>query len=458
MSSVPLRFILRWLRRLSLGLVVLVAIWGVGRLAQVAWDSHYTGPREPYLQVVSHDGITLRWQSGGEEVGVVRYGTDPARLEQVAREASAQVAHEVRLGGLQPATRYYYTVGSEDAVYRGGADYWFHTAPPPGTARPTRIWVQGDPGYWHEGTRSVRDAMLQWSAQHGRPAGPPLDLWLTTGDNAYSSGRAREFQEALFEPYADLLRNIPYLPIYGNHDARRWTFYRAFSFPAAGEAGGLASGSARYFSFDYANIHFVVLDSESGDLSAASPMLRWLRADLAAHRQPWTIALFHHPPYSRGGHNSDRWRDSWGRMVDMRERFLPALEAGGVDLVLSGHSHVYERSHLLHCHYGAGATLRPEMILDGGGGGAAAPYRKPAGRVPLAGTVYAVVGSTAKLDGGPLDHPAHAVNRRELGALVLDVAGERLDGYFINAHGEVSDHFGIEKSAATAVVERRCGE
>jgi hypothetical protein len=116
---------------------------------------------------------------------------------------------------------------------------------------------------------------------------------------------------------------------------------------------------------------------------------------------------------------------------------------------------VYERSHLLACHYGSAATLRPEMIVDGGGG-TAAPYVKPVGRVPLAGTVYAVVGSTANLDHGPLDHPAHAAVRRELGALLIDVAGERLDARFINAYGEVSDHFSIVKPADAPLVERRC--
>lgn len=453
--SAPL--VLRWSKRLLLGMLVLLAVVGTGRLVQVAWQSGYDGPREPYLQMVSSEGVTLRWQSGTKEIGVVRYGSDPARLERSVRETSARVSHEVSLAGLAPATRYYYAVGGEDKIYRGGADYWFVTAPPAGSAAPVRFWVQGDPGWWHEGSRSVRDAMLQWTAAHPRPQRPPVDLWLTTGDNAYNSGKAREFQAALFEPYADLLRNIPYLPVYGNHDARRWTFFNVFTFPTAAEAGGVASGSRRYFSFDYGSVHVVVLDSESSSLGSWGPMLRWLRRDLAENRQPWTIALFHHPPYTRGSHDSDRWRDSWGRMVDMREQFLPVLEAGGVDLVLGGHSHVYERSHLLACHYGNGATLRPKMILDNGGG-TAAPYIKPAGRVPHAGTVYAVVGSTANLDHGPLDHPAHAVVRRELGSMVIDVAGEGLDAYFINAYGEVSDHFRIEKSAGMPAAERRCGE
>lgn len=453
MPVTSLAFLLRWSRRLLLGIVLLPVLVGAGRLVQVAWDSRWDGVREPYLQMVAAEGITLRWQSGRSEIGVVRYGTDPARLEHVAREHALRRAHEVRLEGLQPATRYYYAVGTDTAMFRGGADYWFETAPLPDSSAPLRFWVQGDPGRWHEGSRAVRAAMERWSAQQARPGRPPVDLWLTTGDNAYKSGKGREFQAALFEPYADLLRNIPYLPVYGNHDARRWAFFQSFSFPAAGEAGGVASGSRHYYAFDYGDVHFVVLDSEATTLSERGAMLAWLKQDLAANQRNWTIALFHHPPYSRGSHDSDRWRDSWGRMVEMRANFLPVLEAGGVDLVLSGHSHVYERSHLLTCHYGAAASLQPEMILDGNGG---TPYRKPPGRAPHAGTVYAVVGSGANLDHGPLDHPAHAVVRRELGSLLIEVAAGRLDAHFINAHGEVSDQFRIEKSAEVAAVARRC--
>lgn len=438
----------RRLRHASILLLALLALVGIGRLLQVAWDSHYGGAREPYLQMVTPTAITVRWQSGSSEVGVVRYGTAPERLEFMVREATARTGHEVRLTGLQPATRYYYSVGIEDAPFREGADYWFETAPPAGSDVPVRIWVQGDPGWWHEGSRAVRDAALAWAGQHARPGRPPFDLWLTTGDNAYTSGRNREYQAALFEPYADLLRNIPYLPVYGNHDARRWAFFDIFTFPAAGEAGGVPSGSAHYFSFDYGPIHFVVLDSQDSDRGKDGAMMEWLRQDLAAHRQPWLIALFHHPPYTRGSHDSDSPFDSGRRMIEMRERFLPVLEAAGVDLVLSGHSHVYERSHLLGCHYGASDTLDPAMILARASAGV--PYGKAAGLTPHGGTVYAVVGSSAKLNNGPLDYPAMAVVRRELGSLIIDVGQGVLTARFINSAQQQTDEFQIVKGEPVA--------
>ena len=439
------------LRRIGytlLTLLILAVLIRGGRLAQVAWDSRYDGPREPYLQMVSPSGITVRWQSGTREIGVVRYGLEPDRLDRVRREDEPRISHEVRLTDLSPATRFYYSVGTEDAVFREGSDYWFLTAPSPGSAASTRFWVQGDPGWWNEGSRAVRESMLRWVEANPRPGRPFIDLWLTTGDNAYTSGRAREYQAALFEPYADLLRNIPYIPVYGNHDARRWAFFRIFSFPTAGECGGVASGSPRYFSFDYANIHFVVLDSESSDRGVDGSMMRWLRRDLELNRQPWLIALFHHPPYTRGSHDSDRRRDSRGRMFDMRERFLPVLEAADVDLVLSGHTHMYERSFLLSGHYGHSGSLQPEMIRDRSLG-ADPLYRKTAASVSHGGTVYAVVGSTSIVDEGPLDHPVMAVALRELGSLVVDVEGPKLIARFINDRGRESDLFGILKSPET---------
>ncbi len=445
----------RWSRRIAVTLLALLLLIGSGRLIQVAWESRYSGPRGPYLQLLTASGVTLRWQSGRDEVGVVRYGDAPGRLQAGVRETESRIGHGVRLDGLKPATRYYYSVGTDAATYRGGPDYWFETAPVPGSAGPTRIWVQGDPGHWWAQSQAVYAAMRRWVADHPRPSRPLLDLWLTTGDNAYRSGTNAQFQAALFDAYPELLRNVPYIPVYGNHDARRWAFFDIFTFPQAAEAGGVPSGTPHYFAYDYADIHFVFLDSEASDRSADGAMMQWLRRDLAANHQRWLIALFHHPPYTHGSHDSDNPRDSRGRMRDMRERFLPVLEQAGVDLVLSGHSHVYERSYLLDCHYGTSATLRPAMILDHGDG-REAPYRKPLGLAPHAGAVYAVVGSSNNLDDGPLDYPAMAASRHERGSLLIDVEDDRLAAHFVNAAGAVSDEFTLEKSATAAPVAGGC--
>jgi len=449
------RWFTRWTRRLLLALTFLLVAVGIGRVSQVWLESQQSGARGPYLQNVTPDAITVRWQSDKAEVGVLRYGVAPDALTEVVSENKPVAVHQIRIEHLKASSRYYYAIGAEGRVSPGRDDQWFVTSPPSGSVLPLRFWVQGDPGYFNDGARAVRDAMVQWVKAHPRGDRPPFDLWLTTGDNGYTSGRDRDYQKALFSAYPDLLRTIPYVPVYGNHDARRLTFFRLFTFPEHGEAGGVPSGSDHYFSFDYGNVHFIVLDSEDSDRSDDGAMMKWLRRDLAGTRQTWRIVLFHHPPYSRATHDSDSFIDSLGRLTQMRENFLPLLEANGVDLVLTGHSHVYERSYLLRCHYGKSNTFTPQMIVQPGDGNET-PYRKPLGAVPLSGTVYAVVGSTSNLDNGPLNHPANLEMRHERGSLMIEVEGNALNANFINAEGKVSDHFAILKSADVAVSSAAC--
>ncbi len=448
-------------RKIKQGLRNLSKVLSMVLLAVLVWqawlyveDAHYRGERAPYLQMQSAEGVTIRWQSAEPMQGVIRYGTRAENLDRLAEEARVTEEHEIRLTGLEPDTRYWYAVGSRDEVDYGGESYWFRTAPTPGSQRPVRIWVQGDPGRALPTTLAGRDAVLDWIAANPRPGLPVLDLWFTTGDNAYRYGRNSEFQQHLFDAYPELLRNVPYWPVHGNHDARRWAFYNIFSFPEKSEAGGVLSGDEHFFSFDYGQVHFVFLDSHATDRSRDGEMLSWLRRDLAMTRQPWLIALFHHAPYSKGSHDSDNPGYSDRRMVEMRENALPIFEAAGVDLVLNGHSHVYERSYLLDCHYGSSASLKPSMIVDKGMGNET-PYRKPAGLTPHAGVVYSVVGSSAYADYGPLNHPVMAVAKQELGSLLLDIDGNTLEARFITPKGEVLDHYRIVKEGEAGSL-RRC--
>ena len=115
---------------------------------------------------------------------------------------------------------------------------------------------------------------------------------------------------------------------------------------------------------------------------------------------------------------------------------MPLLERYGVDLVLTGHSHSYERSYLIDGHYGLSDTFTDPMKKSPGDGSAAGDgvYRKPATvGAPHAGAVYAVAGTAGKLFYGPLDHPAMAVSFRTLGSMVLDVNGNRLDAIFLDS-------------------------
>ena len=124
----------------------------------------------------------------------------------------------------------------------------------------------------------------------------------------------------------------------------------------------------------------------------------------------------------------------------MRENLVPVLERYDVDLVLTGHSHVYERSHFMTCHYGESSSLKDSMLLD-----LDSSFIKSSQRISNQGTVYAVVGSSSKVNRGSLDHPVMSVAKSEAGSMVIDVNGNELVARFISDSGFETDKFKIKK-------------
>lgn len=408
--------------------------------------------RGPYLQVGTPNSIVVRWRSDIPTTSRVRFGTNLAQLDRMVELADAVTEHIVTLSGLEPQTRYYYSVGSVGGLLaEAGPEQNFVTHPVPGTAKPTRIWVIGDAGTATASQAAVRDAYYNFTGTNH------TDLWLQLGDNAYYYGTDTDYQHAVFDVYQSMLRKSVTWPTLGNHDTSQATayvdtypYFSIFTLPTQGEAGGVPSGTKHYYSFDYGNIHFICLDSMTGDRSADGAMANWLREDLANTTNTWTIAFWHHPPYTKGSHNSD----AEAELIQMRQNFLPILEAGGVDLVLSGHSHSYERSHLLDGHYGPSSSLDPSMILNSGGGrtDGAGAYVKTPGEAHQ-GTIYAVAGSSGWTSGGPLDHPAMFIAMNQLGSMVLDISGDRLEAKFIRETGAIQDHFTLLKSYPPMTVQ-----
>jgi hypothetical protein len=422
--------------------------------------------RGPYLQRGTSDGVVVRFDTNLPTVGRVDWGLDSSASDGFATGAFT-TRHEIALDGLAAATKYFYSVGDLDSVFAGpDADHFFVTSPSVGDRVPMRIWVIGDSGEANQAARDVRDDYL------ALPGSESTDVWIMLGDNAYDTGSEAQYQAAVFETYPQLLRNTVLWPAFGNHDAfsansqtESGAYFDIFTLPRAAEAGGVASGTEAYYSFDYGNVHFIVLDSEGESplgnyLEPSGDMLTWLVADLAATNQDWVIAYFHHPPYSKGSHDSDSRSDSGGRLVAMRENALPILETGGVDLVLGGHSHVYERSFLIDGHYGSSSSWDPEVHLVDEGDGCictgVCPECQLAGNGPYVkesadlasheGAVYAVVGSASKATGsGSLDHPAMVVGLDEIGAMVLDLEGSRLDARWIQRGGTLVDAFTLLK-------------
>jgi acid phosphatase type 7 len=403
--------------------------------------------RGPYLQLGTPTSIVVRWRTDTATDSRVQYGAAPGNLTASVNNGTVTTEHEITVAGLEPDTQYYYSVGSTATVLAGNdANHFFVTYPPAGTPVPTRVWILGDAGTQTAAQFNVRDAYYNATGTRH------TDLWLMLGDNAYNSGTDSEYQGAVFNVYQTMLRKSVLLSTLGNHETAQSTnfsdnypYFSIFTLPRNAEAGGVASGTEHYYSFDFGNIHFVCLDSMTASRATNGAMANWLRADLASTLQDWIIAFWHHPPYSKGSHNSDTEPE----LVQMRANFNPILEEGGVDMVFGGHSHSYERSFLIDGHYGVSSTFNSSMKIDGGSGRDPVPYAKPLGTAGHQGAVYVVAGSSGQTSGGTLNHPAMFLSLNVLGSVVLDFQTNRVDLSFLNSSGGVQDTVAIVKSAPT---------
>ncbi|MGH9660014.1 MAG: Ig-like domain-containing protein, partial [Bryobacteraceae bacterium] len=421
-----------------------------GTSSDISFDLELTGSgapsltRGPYLQIGTPTSVIVRWRTDVATNSTVRYGPDPASLVSSVSDAASVTEHVITLPGLAANTKYFYSAGSSTATFAGAdANHFFVTSPASG--KPTRVWVIGDAGTADASQAAVRNAYYTFAGTRA------TDLWLMLGDNAYNNGTDSEYQAAVFNVYQNVLRHSVLWPTIGNHDTAgsstppaNLPYFEMFSLPTAAQAGGVASGTEKYYSFNYGNIHFVCLDSMSSSRAAGSAMLTWLQNDLAANTKDWLIAYWHHPPYSKGSHDSD----TDPILTEMRANVLPILEANGVDLVMAGHSHSYERSFLLDGHYGVSSTLTAAMKKDAGSGreSETGAYAKPVlGPSSHHGAVYAVAGSSGKISGGALNHPAMFISLNNLGSLVLDIDGNRLDAKFLRENGAIADSFTILK-------------
>ena len=405
--------------------------------------------RSPYLQTVTPTGITVRWRTDQPTDSRVRFGASLTQLNQQVTNATSTTEHVVTLTGLQSSTRYYYAIGSSAGDLMVSSDQYFQTSPPIGAVVPFRIWALGDFG---SGTANQLDVLQQYrQAAQSRPA----DVWLWLGDNAYGQGTDLQYQQNVFTIYTDILKHLPFWPTAGNHEYidvptnLNIDYFKLITIPQQAEAGGIASGSKLNYSFDYANAHIISMDSEGQDdtrlYDTTGHQAQWLKLDLAANRQPWTIVFFHHPPYSKGPRDSDAFDDQ----TQLRQKLVPILERYNVDLVLSGHSHVYERTYLLKGHYGPATTF---TIGQHAVSTSSARYDGSPNSCPItnkqSGVVYVVAGSGGQLGGQAPGYPHPAMvysNNQQGGSMLIDVNDNRLDAQWLATDGTVKDRFTMFK-------------
>jgi hypothetical protein len=374
-----MRTLFRFLCLAACGLAASLA--GAGTLIAVEYYhggyGHYVVTASPQEIVALDSGRTPGWTRTGESFGV--FELDAAGAANVCRFWSGQT--------FVPKSSHFYTPiatectkvkGNRDWVYEGEV---FAMALPDsagacagGTVPLYRLYNDGQtgaPNHRYTTRATIRSQMvaLGWVPEGSGigvigcvPAQPPASftiaaaadigqcfgrpaagsgaastaalvsrhdvLVLTAGDNTYDYGTPEEFSTCFAPTWGAFKDRI--FPTVGNHE-----YYTIGAEGYFGYFGALAGPDRRgYYSFDYGGWHFISLNSVA-DLTAGSAQSAWLAADLAQSRDTLcTIALLHYPAFNSGA--------GYGSIMAMRPVFA-TLQDAGVELLLSGHEHVYER-------------------------------------------------------------------------------------------------------------------
>lgn len=328
--------------------------------------------RLPYVQAVDTTGAWVLWRaeatvrdsflyrvrgdSAWRPAAVERYPVTGRETSESESPAGSMSDRRARLTGLPPGAEVEYVVYADTV---GIGPTTFRTSPRPGHGARLRVLAFGDSGWGSESQLRLAELM----------AGRPWELAIHTGDIAYVNGSEEDFTARHFHVYRALLASVPFFPSAGNHDIRTrggLPYDRAFVWPAP-------RPGARYYTFRWGDVRFFALDTSSqgagDDLRwADGPQYTWLAAALdSASREldlRWTIAYMHHPLYSHptgmAGKGSDR---------RLRRSLAPLFDRYGVDLVLAGHDHHYERSRPIRGGEVVASGCGPVYVVTGGGGG-----------------------------------------------------------------------------------------
>ena len=290
-----------------------------------------------------------------------------------------EVIHKATITGLHENTLYKYRVDKGKKSFNGS----FKTLAIKDTL--LNFVIYGD-------TRSLwwRHKRVAKQIAKGKP-----DFVVCTGDLVSNGNKFKQWKKQFFTPASAYLNETIIWPVRGNHERNGHYFHNLFNI----------EDDTEYYSFDSGNLHIVVLDqyASKNDYDA---LYQWLESDLKKNTSLWTIITYHKPTFNIGGHGSD-----WGR-----DKFLPLFEKYGVDVIVTGHSHLYERFKPISIT-GAKAIIH---IVSGGGG--APLYRAKAS--PL-------------LEGG--------IGKKSLHHLNFKISGHVLKMIATNSYGQTFDEMVLVK-------------
>ena len=245
--------------------------------------------------------------------------------------------------------------------------------------------VIGDSGQPGSGQTSVAKQMAAWRTRF------PFEFVIMTGDNLYGSESTRDYEKKFSIPYKPLIdAGVKFYASLGNHDDDGQIDYKPFNMDGR-----------KYYSFRPKNgIRFFALDTNYVD----ARQLEWIDKELAASGSDWKIAFFHHPLYSSG--------ETHGSADLQRELLEPVFLKYGVNVVIAGHEHFYER-------------LKPQK-----------------------GVAYFTLGSSAKLRKGDLRKTVMTAygNDTDYAFMLMEIVGDELYYQAINNRGVTIDAGSVRRA------------
>ena len=297
--------------------------------------------RPPGVYQLSSDAAVISWRTLKPKHATLAYGLTPKMNYRITLQDS-RVEPEIAINHLHPGQTYYWQVTLEGPEGIGTSSMSTFQTPDPKQDK-VSFAVIGDSGLGTLGQYDVANQIRQ--------ADP--DLILSTGDTVYPSLVPELVDLRFYSIYMQGQRAMPIYPSIGNHDwyQGKDMFARLYHLPQndtnASDHATAKTTPESYYRFDHGPASFFAICVPflyQYDISKDPIQLAWLERELAASDRPWKIIYMHHPIRTSSGHRYDDYNGNRiPDTVDIRSVIHPLAKKYGVQLIFSGHDHVFER-------------------------------------------------------------------------------------------------------------------